>query len=64
MIINKLCFSCSYKLQVQRGDYVIAKGDKSGKICYIGHLDNTPDVLYVGLELAQPGIFFLYSLII
>ena len=43
---------------------MIAKGDKSGKICYIGHPDNTPDVLYVGLELAQPGIFFLYSLII
>lgn len=47
-------FSVSYKLQVQHGDYVIAKGDKSGKICYIGHLDNKPDVLYVGLELAQP----------
>ena len=40
---------------------MIAKGDKSGKICYIGHLDNTPDVLYVGLELAQPGIFFFIA---
>ncbi|CAG2224663.1 unnamed protein product [Mytilus edulis] len=47
-------FSVSYKLQVQQGDYVVAKGDKTGRICYIGHLDNTPDVLYVGLELAQP----------
>ena len=50
-------FDCSSKLLVQLDDHVVVKGDKSGTIRYIGHIDRSrqSSVLYVGLELDTPG---------
>ena len=43
---------------VQLDDHVVVKGDKSGTIRYIGHIDRNrqASVLYVGLELDTPGM--------
>lgn len=43
---------------VQLGDHVVVKGDKTGRIRYIGHLDKIgqPNLLFVGLELDAPGM--------
>lgn len=50
-------FSFSHKLQVQLNDHVVAKGDRTGHIRYIGHLDKQtqPNLLFTGLELDSPG---------
>lgn len=47
----------SHKLQVQLNDHVVAKGDRTGHIRYIGHLDKQtqPNLLFTGLELDSPG---------
>ena len=53
------CSSCpaSSKLQVQLGDHVVVKGERTGRIRYIGHLDKIgqPNLVFVGLELDAPG---------
>lgn len=56
---NRKIFSpfFSHKLQVQLNDHVVAKGDRTGHIRYIGHLDKQtqPNLLFTGLELDSPG---------
>ncbi|XP_060076178.1 uncharacterized protein LOC132555835 [Ylistrum balloti] len=54
---NHRKFSVSHRLQVQMNDHVIAKGDRTGFIRYLGHLDGIghPNMLFVGLELDSPG---------
>ncbi|BFZ21979.1 hypothetical protein BsWGS_25018 [Bradybaena similaris] len=49
-------FSVNSKVVVQLGDHVVVKGDKTGRIRYIGHLDKIgqPNLLFVGLELDAP----------
>lgn len=53
---DKRSFSVSHKLQVQLNDHVVAKGDRTGHIRYIGHLDKQtqPNLLFTGLELDSP----------
>ncbi|XP_048776321.1 uncharacterized protein LOC125680665 [Ostrea edulis] len=53
---DRKTFSVSHKLQVQLNDHVVAKGDRTGHIRYIGHLDKhaQPNLLYTGLELDSP----------
>lgn len=50
-------YAVNSKLVVQLDDHVVVKGDKSGTIRYIGHIDRNrqANVLYVGLELDTPG---------
>ncbi|XP_069107513.1 uncharacterized protein [Argopecten irradians] len=54
---NHRKFSVSHRLQVQMNDHVVAKGDRTGCIRYLGHLDGIghPNMLFVGLELDSPG---------
>ncbi|XP_033728058.1 uncharacterized protein LOC117317365 [Pecten maximus] len=54
---NHRKFSVSHRLQVQMNDHVVAKGDRTGFIRYLGHLDGIghPNMLFVGLELDSPG---------
>ncbi|CAG5130107.1 unnamed protein product [Candidula unifasciata] len=49
-------FPVNSKVMVQLGDHVVVKGDKTGRIRYIGHLDKIgkPNLLFVGLELDAP----------
>ena len=52
------CFLCySSKLKVQLGDHVVIKGERTGRIRYIGHLDQIgqANMVFVGLELDAPG---------
>ncbi|XP_062613971.1 uncharacterized protein LOC134275715 isoform X2 [Saccostrea cucullata] len=55
-LTEKRTFSVSHKLQVQLNDHVVAKGDRSGQIRYIGHLDKQAqsNLLFAGLELDLP----------
>lgn len=50
-------FMFSSKLQVQLGDHVVIKGERTGRIRYIGHLDKIgqPNLVFAGLELDAPG---------
>lgn len=49
-------FPVNSKLQVQLGDHVVVKGERTGRIRYIGHLDKIgqPNMVFVGLELDAP----------
>ncbi|KAK7507882.1 hypothetical protein BaRGS_00000847 [Batillaria attramentaria] len=51
-------FPVNSKLQVQLGDHVVVKGERTGRIRYIGHLDKIgqPNMVFVGLELDAPGL--------
>ncbi|XP_059174741.1 uncharacterized protein LOC131954912 [Physella acuta] len=51
-----LKFPVSSKIVVQLGDHVVIKGEKTGRIRYIGHLDKIgqPNMVFVGLELDAP----------
>ncbi|XP_061164316.1 uncharacterized protein LOC133173342 [Saccostrea echinata] len=53
---EKRTFSVSHKLHVQQNDHVVAKGDRTGQIRYIGHLDKQgqSNLLFAGLELDSP----------
>ncbi|XP_035661178.1 uncharacterized protein LOC118405678 isoform X3 [Branchiostoma floridae] len=44
------------KFHVQLNDHVVLRGDRTGLVRYIGHLDNVgaPAVIYVGIELDAP----------
>ncbi|XP_078701276.1 uncharacterized protein LOC144927608 [Branchiostoma floridae x Branchiostoma belcheri] len=44
------------KFHVQLNDHVVLRGDRTGLVRYIGHLDNVgaPAVVYVGIELDAP----------
>lgn len=60
LFLNVFFFaSCSSKIVVQLGDHVVIKGEKTGRIRYIGHLDKIgqPNMVFVGLELDAPGNF-------
>lgn len=53
-----LCVSFySNKFQIQLNDHVVVKGERTGCVRYIGHLENIgqPNMLFVGLELDAPG---------
>jgi hypothetical protein len=58
-VVSYTTFVClfSSKLQVQLGDHVVIKGERTGRIRYIGHLDKIgqPNMVFVGLELDAPG---------
>ncbi|KAK7112283.1 hypothetical protein V1264_011757 [Littorina saxatilis] len=49
-------FPVNSKLKVQLGDHVVIKGERTGRIRYIGHLDKIgqPNMVFVGLELDAP----------
>ncbi|KAH9489595.1 hypothetical protein Btru_036453 [Bulinus truncatus] len=49
-------FAVNSKVIVQLGDHVVVKGEKTGHIRYIGHLDKIgqPNMVFVGLELDAP----------
>ncbi|KAK0041870.1 bromodomain-containing protein [Biomphalaria pfeifferi] len=49
-------FAVNSKVIVQLGDHVVVKGEKTGRIRYIGHLDKIgqPNMVFVGLELDAP----------
>lgn len=49
-------FPVNSKLQVQLGDHVVIKGERTGRIRYIGHLDKIgqPNMVFVGIELDAP----------
>lgn len=49
-------FPISPGVLVQLGDHVVIKGDKTGRIRYIGHLDKIgqPNLVFAGLELDAP----------
>ncbi|XP_013411140.1 uncharacterized protein LOC106174235 isoform X2 [Lingula anatina] len=46
----------SSKMAYSLGDHVVVKGDRTGHIRYIGHLDNLgqADMVFIGLELDAP----------
>lgn len=50
-------FPVNSKLQVQLGDHVVIKGERTGRIRYIGHLDKIgqPNMVFAGLELDAPA---------
>ncbi|XP_046565215.1 uncharacterized protein LOC124273916 [Haliotis rubra] len=49
-------FPISGRVQVQLDDHVVIKGDRTGYIRYVGHLDKIgqPNMIFVGLELDAP----------
>ncbi|XP_048237928.1 uncharacterized protein LOC124150358 isoform X2 [Haliotis rufescens] len=49
-------FPISGRVQVQLDDHVVIKGDRTGHIRYVGHLDKIgqPNMIFVGLELDAP----------
>ncbi|GFR63002.1 CAP-Gly domain-containing linker protein 2 [Elysia marginata] len=49
-------FPIGHSVLVQLGDHVVIKGDKTGRIRYIGHLDKIgqPNLVFAGLELDAP----------
>ncbi|GFO32440.1 cell polarity protein alp11 [Plakobranchus ocellatus] len=55
--IGYLIAGASSGALVQLGDHVVIKGEKTGRIRYIGHLDRIgePNLVFVGLELDAPG---------
>ncbi|KAL5005922.1 hypothetical protein ScPMuIL_017080 [Solemya velum] len=49
-------FTVNSTLQIQLNDHVVVKGERTGCVQYIGHLENLgkPNMLFVGLELDAP----------
>ncbi|RUS90551.1 hypothetical protein EGW08_001728 [Elysia chlorotica] len=49
-------FPISSNVLVQLGDHVVIRGEKTGRIRYIGHLDKIgqPNLVFAGLELDAP----------
>ena len=46
-------------VHIETGDHIVVRGDRTGHVRYIGHLDNDgpPTAVYVGIELDAPGIW-------
>jgi len=46
----------SRKLHIETGDHIVVKGEKTGYVRYLGHLDNVApaNAVFVGLELDAP----------
>ena len=48
---------CRSTLQIELEDHIVLKGEKTGIVKYVGHLDNTgqTNMVFVGVELDAPG---------
>ena len=57
MIIIKWLWSCRSTLQIEMDDHIVIRGDKAGRVKYVGHLDNVgqPNMVFVGVQLDAPG---------
>ncbi len=52
---------CREEVGIAMHDHVVVKGDRTGFVRYVGHLDNVgqPSAIFVGLELEAPGEWFI-----
>ena len=52
-----LCVFCRSGVEALLGDHVVLRGERTGRVCYLGHVDGAghPQSVFAGIELDAPG---------